>query len=64
MKPIGIPAAFCKATTLVDGGWRISFDCGLDAAAEIAQLAQYQGQLLYVVVMETPVDRPEILPTT
>jgi hypothetical protein len=50
-KPIGIQAIFSKATTLVDGGWRLSFDLGEDMAEAAAQLSKMRGDALYLVVM-------------
>lgn len=48
-EPLAIEAIFTKATTTIDGGWRISFDCGEQAAVEA--LAKLRDQRLYIVIM-------------
>ena len=39
-----------KITTTVDGGWRITFDCGNENATLIALLAQLRDQFLTVEI--------------
>lgn len=47
-------AIFCKATTLTDGGWRVSFDLSEDAAKEVSILTQLRGSVLQVAVIPIP----------
>jgi hypothetical protein len=56
--PIGLTfvAAFHKATTTVDGGWRISFDVSEDEAKTVAQLSVLRGELLQLAVIPIPED--------
>lgn len=42
---------FSKATTLVDGGWRVSFDLSQDSGITAAQVAALQGQELQIAVV-------------
>lgn len=46
--PVALEAVFAKATTTVDGGWRISFDCAEQAA--ITELSKLRGKRLYLVI--------------
>lgn len=48
---ICLNAYFAKATTLVDGGWRISFDLLSTESQSIADLALLKDQGLCLVVM-------------
>lgn len=51
MEPIAIQAIFGKATTMVDGSWRFSFDSAENQGPNIAKIAGMRGTLLYVVIM-------------
>lgn len=53
---IAFQATFSKATTLVDGGWRVSFDVNPDDAAKLAILSQWRDQLLQLAVVPLPAD--------
>lgn len=44
-------AAFYKATSLADGGWRISFDLDENAGITAAQVAALKGQQLEIAVV-------------
>ena len=48
---IVLDAIFNKATTTVDGGWRISFDCPNNEAQNISQISQLQGTKFHLVVL-------------
>lgn len=50
-------AVINKATTLVDGGWRISFDLPADASLSVAQLSQYRDQVITLVVIPEEVTK-------
>jgi hypothetical protein len=52
MKPLALEAIFSKATTTIDGGWRISFDCSEEMSAKIGELSKMRGSALYLVVMD------------
>lgn len=62
---ITFTAYFSKATTLVDGGWRVSFDLDEKAGITAAQVSALKGQELQIAVvphelladpLETPID--------
>ena len=59
MDEIGITfsATFSKASTLVDGGWRVSFDVNPDDAAKLAALSQFRDRLLQLAVIPFPEDK-------
>lgn len=44
-------AYFSKATTLIDGGWRISFDLDERSGVTTAQVAAMKGQELQIGVV-------------
>lgn len=44
-------ATFNKATTLVDGGWRISLDLAEHESDKITQLAKAKDQVLQVAII-------------
>lgn len=44
-------AYFSKASTLVDGGWRISFDLSGDLGKVAAQVAALGGQDLQIAIV-------------
>lgn len=44
-------AIFAKATTLVDGGWRITFDLNEDAGDIAAELNRHRGHALTIAVI-------------
>lgn len=50
-KKLVFDAIFAKATTTVDGGWRLSFDVSQDEAENIAKLARLTSQALKLVVI-------------
>lgn len=50
-EPIAVQATFSKATTLVDGGWRISFDLSETQAEAVSKIAQLNGQCLYLAIV-------------
>jgi hypothetical protein len=52
MQPIALIATFSKASTLVDGGWRVSFDLSEQSGPEVSELAKLKGQALYIVIMD------------
>jgi hypothetical protein len=49
--PILLECIFSKATTLVDGGWRVSFDCTEEMAEPVMEASRLKGERLYCVVM-------------
>lgn len=49
--PITIKAAFAKAATTADGGWRISFDLPITEAENVTNLAKLDQEILTLVVM-------------
>lgn len=59
MKPIGMDATFFKATTIVDGTWRISFDLQEGMEDAVSLLSKLKGEGLYLVVM-TQAKRMEV----
>jgi hypothetical protein len=42
---------FSKATTLVDGGWRISFDVDENQAAEIVAASKLKGKVVFISII-------------
>lgn len=46
-----LQGTFYKAQTLIDGGWRVSFDIQSDLSTEIVELSTLHGLPLHVVVM-------------
>lgn len=44
-------AYFSKATTLIDGGWRISFDLSQGSGITAAQVAAMNGQALQIGIV-------------
>lgn len=48
---INLTAIFAKATTTVDGGWRISFDIDESQSNEIAKLSQFRDLSLQLVIV-------------
>lgn len=48
---------FYKASTLIDGGWRISFDVDAQQAAKVVQLSAIKDSLLQFAII--PVDVKE-----
>lgn len=55
---ITFQATFSKATTLVDGGWRVSFDLSESSGHKAAQIAALTGSILQIAVVpdETEID--------
>ena len=51
---ISFQAVFTKATTLVDGSWRISFDVNPSQVPEIIKISQLLGYSLQVAVIPLP----------
>ena len=53
-------AIFARATTLVDGGWRISFDLSNDEVKAIHVLSELRDQLLNIaIVPDISSEKPE-----
>lgn len=50
-EPIAIQANLQKVTTLVDGGWRLSFDCSDTEGKQLILLNELKEENLYVVVL-------------
>lgn len=52
-KQIGISfqAIFSKASTLVDGSWRLSFDVNPTQVSELIQISQLQGVNLQIAII-------------
>lgn len=48
---ITFTAHFSKASTLIDGGWRISFDLSEKSGITAAQVAALKGQELEIAVI-------------
>jgi hypothetical protein len=48
--PVAVSAVFSRATTLCDGGWRLSFDISEHQGAIAAQIAALKGENLFLVV--------------
>lgn len=57
MEAIPLSAILSKATTTVDGGWKITFDIGEDCQAQVLKLCEHKNELLQLVVV--PVDYSE-----
>jgi hypothetical protein len=47
-------ALFSKASTLVDGSWRVSFDVNITEISEIIKLSQLLGYNLQIAVIPLP----------
>lgn len=56
---IACKAIFARAATLVDGGWRVSFDLSEDDAAKVAQMTALRGDVLYLTVIPEGAVEPE-----
>lgn len=52
-EPITVEAIFQKATTTIDGGWRISFDLSHADSQKISEIAQLANETLNLVIMTT-----------
>jgi hypothetical protein len=50
-------ALFSKASTLVDGSWRVSFDVNITEISEIVKLAKLLGDNLQIAVIPIPKDK-------
>lgn len=50
-KALTFTAIFARATTLVDGGWRISFDLSNDEAKALHILSELREHLLQIAVV-------------
>jgi len=48
---ISFQAIFSKASTLVDGSWRVSFDVNANQAQELIKLSQLIGSNLQVAII-------------
>lgn len=48
---ISFQAIFSKASTLVDGSWRLSFDVNANQVSELIRISQLQGVVLQVAVI-------------
>lgn len=59
MDGITLQAIFNKATTTVDGGWRVSFDVNPSEVKKIAMLSVLRETLLELKI--TPVTEGEIV---
>lgn len=51
---VKLNAVFSKATTTVDGGWRITFDCSYQEAERILQISAWRDMLVDVIVSPAP----------
>lgn len=54
---ISFQAIFSKATTLVDGSWRISFDVNSNQVSELIQISQLSGLPLQIAIIPLAVKR-------
>jgi hypothetical protein len=52
---ITFQAYFNKATTVIDGGIRVSFDLSQDQAQAMIELIRLQGKLLQIAVIPVPI---------
>jgi len=50
-EPLAICAIFARATTLVDGGWRISFDVPQEEAAKIAAISALNREVVHLMIL-------------
>ncbi len=50
-EPIALDCILNKVTTLVDGGWRVAFDCQVNAGEQLVNLVKMRHERLYLVVM-------------
>jgi hypothetical protein len=48
---ITLEGTFTRATTTVDGGWRISFDLDERQAKEITEITKLRDKAVYICVM-------------
>lgn len=46
-----LEGTFSKATTTIDGGWRISFDIDEQQAKEITEISKLRDKALFICVM-------------
>jgi hypothetical protein len=46
-----LQGVFSKATTTVDGGWRISFDVDEKQAKEITEISKLRDKTVFICVM-------------
>lgn len=51
MEGITLQAIFVKATTTVDGGWRLTFDIAQNESGQIIDLAILRDQLLQLAIV-------------
>lgn len=51
LKSVTFNAIFSKASTLVDGGWRISLDINTIDAEAVMKLAEMKDKLLQIAVI-------------
>lgn len=47
---VSVGAIFNKATTLIDGGWRVSFDLSEQNSQEISEIVSMKNENLFLVV--------------
>ena len=52
IEQIALQATFNKATTTVDGGWRLVFDCPEDAGEQILEVQKLSRDALFLVIMK------------
>lgn len=50
-KPIAVEAIFAKATTTVDGGWRISFDLPGYLSSTVAEISKLRDEAIKLVII-------------
>lgn len=53
-KAVTFLGSFFKASTLIDGGWRVSFDVDAQQAAKVVQLSVLKDKLLQFAII--PID--------
>lgn len=54
---ISFQAIFSKASTLVDGSWRLSFDVNSNQVSELIKVSQLQGVNLQIAIVPIEVKR-------
>mgnify|MGYP003437482779 CR=1 FL=1 len=54
MAEITFKGIVTKATTTVDGGWRIYIDLGFDESEKITQLIEHKDQILQFAAIPMP----------
>lgn len=59
-KELIFDAIFFKATTTVDGAWRITFDVGCNEGENVARLTKLAQSALKVVVLQDGVPLPDM----